>query len=280
MTAKVIDGKKIAEKILNDLKKKIGKSKEKPGLAVVLVGDNPASQVYVNMKEKKCNEMGFYFRKIVLPEDTSEEKLLGIVDELNQNPKIHGMLVQLPLPSHIDEQLIIDAIVPHKDADGFNPINMGNLLIGKNMIVPATPKGILKLIESTGVNLEGKHAVVVGRSNIVGKPVSILLQQKNCTVTMCHSKTKPLEEYTKQADILVVAMGKARAITKDMVKKCAVVIDAGTSKVYDKLVGDVDFDSVKKVAGWITPVPGGVGPMTIACLLENTLQCMELQKRL
>lgn len=280
MTAKIIDGKKIAEKLLNDLKKKIIKLEEKPGLAVVLVGNNPASQVYVSMKEKKCNEIGFYFKKIVLPEDTSEEKLLGIIDELNQDSKIHGMLVQLPLPEHIDEHLIIDAILPHKDADGFHPINMGNLLIGKNIIVPATPKGIIKLIESTGVRLEGKHAVVVGRSNIVGKPVSILLQQKNCTVTMCHSKTKPLQKYTKKADILVVAIGKARSIKKDMVKKGAVVIDVGTSKVYDKLVGDVDFDEVKKVVEYITPVPGGVGPMTIACLLDNTLECMELQKKI
>lgn len=279
MTAKIIDGKKAAEKIRNSLKKKVSRLKVKPGLAVVLVGDNPASQVYVNMKEKKCNEVGFYSRKIALPESISEEKLLQVVDELNQDPKIHGILVQLPLPRHIDEQLVIDAILPHKDADGFNPINMGNLLIGNNNIVSATPKGIIKLIESTGVKLEGKHAVVVGRSNIVGKPVSILLQQKNCTVTMCHSRSRPLADYTKKADILVVAIGKARAVTKDMVKPGAVVIDVGTNKVYDKLVGDVDFEGVKKVAGYITPVPGGVGPMTIACLLENTLECMELQRR-
>ncbi len=280
MAAKIIDGKKIAEEIRQELKKKVKKLKEKPGLAVVLVGDNPASQIYVSMKEKKCNEIGFYFRKILLPEDTDEEKLLGIIDELNQDPKIHGMLVQLPLPEHMDEHLIIDAILPHKDADGFHPINMGNMLIGKNIILPATPKGIIKLIESTGIKLEGKHAVVVGRSNIVGKPVSVLLQQKNSTVTMCHSKSKPLEKYTKQADILVVAIGRPRFITKNMVKKGAIVIDVGTNKVYDKLVGDVDFDAVKKVAGYITPVPGGVGPMTIACLLENTLECMELQRRL
>jgi len=279
MTAKIIDGKAIAEKLRANLKKKVSKLKQKPGLAVVLVGNNPASQIYVNMKEKKCDEVGFYSKKIVLPEKTSETKLLEVVDELNQDSKIHGMLVQLPLPDHIDEQLIIDAIVPHKDADGFNPINMGNMLIGNNMILPATPKGVMKLIESTGVNLEGKHAVVVGRSNIVGKPISILLQQKNCTVTMCHSRTKNLTEETKKADILVAAVGKARMITKDMVKKGAIVIDVGTNKVYDKLVGDVDFDNVKEVAGYITPVPRGVGPMTIACLLENTLECMELQKR-
>lgn len=280
MSAKIIDGKKIAEKIRQDLKKEVSKLKEKPGLAVVLVGNNPASQVYISMKERKCSEIGFYSKKIVLPENTDEEKLLGIIDELNQDNKIHGILVQLPLPEHIDQHLIIDAILPNKDADGLHPINLGNMFIGKNIIVPATPQGVIKLIESTGMNLEGKHAVVAGRSALVGKPVSILLQQKNCTVTMCHSKTKPLEKYTKQADILVVAIGKPRAITKDMVKKGAIVIDVGTNKVYDKLVGDVDFDEVKKVAGYITPVPGGVGPMTIACLLENTLECMELQKRL
>jgi methylenetetrahydrofolate dehydrogenase (NADP+)/methenyltetrahydrofolate cyclohydrolase len=280
MPAKVIDGKKIAAEIRKELKKRTSKLKTKPGLAVVLVGHDPASEVYVNMKEKTCSEVGFYSKKILLPEDAEEDKLLEVIDGLNQDPKIHGMLVQLPLPDHIDEHLVIDAILPHKDADGFHPINMGNMLIGKNIIVPATPKGIMKLIESTGVVLEGKHAVVVGRSNIVGKPVSILLQQKNCTVTMCHSRTKNLSELTKQADVLVVAMGKARQVTGDMVKKGAVVIDAGTSKVFDKLVGDVDFDSVRKVAGFITPVPGGVGPMTIACLLENTIECMELQNRM
>lgn len=280
MAAKIIDGKKIAEDLRANLKKRTSKLKEKPGLAVVLVGNNPASEVYVNMKEKKCEEVGFYSKKVILPENIDEEKLLGIIDELNQDSKIHGMLVQLPLPKHINESFIIDAILPHKDADGFHPINMGNMLIGKNIILPATPKGVMKLIESTGINLEGKHAVVVGRSNIVGKPISILLQQKNCTVTMCHSKSKPLEKYTKQADILVVAIGKPKAITKDMVKKGAIVIDVGTNKVNNQLVGDVDFEEVKKVAGYITPVPRGVGPMTIACLLENTLECMELQKRI
>ena len=214
MTAKIIDGKKIAEEIREGLKKKISKLKQRPGLAVVLVGDNPASQVYVNMKEKKCNEVGFYSKKIVLPENTSQEELLDLVNKLNQDQKIHGMLVQLPLPNQINPQLIIDAILPYKDADGLNPLNLGNLFAGKNTIVPATPKGVMKLIESTGIKLEGKHAVVIGRSNMVGKPISILLQQKNCTVTMCHSKTKPLEKYTKQADILVVAIGKARLITK------------------------------------------------------------------
>lgn len=280
MPANIIDGKKIANDILLDIKNKVKGMKVKPGLAVVLVGKNPASQVYVNMKEKKCNEIGFYSEKHELNEDIDEVKLLDLIDKLNQSPKIHGMLVQLPLPKHINEELIIDCILPHKDADGFNPINMGNMLIGNNMIVPATPKGIMKLIESTGINIEGKHAVVVGRSNIVGKPISILLQQKNATVTMCHSKSLPLEKYTKKADILVVAIGKPKLIKADMVKKGAVVIDVGTNRVNSKLVGDVNFNSVKKVASYITPVPGGVGPMTIAMLLDNTLKCVELATRL
>ncbi|MFH2028851.1 MAG: bifunctional 5,10-methylenetetrahydrofolate dehydrogenase/5,10-methenyltetrahydrofolate cyclohydrolase [Nanoarchaeota archaeon] len=279
MAAEMIDGKEVAKKIIDKIKKKIKDLKVKPGLAVVLVGNNPASQVYVNMKEKKCEEIGFHSKKIILPENTTEEEVLKVVDDLNQDPKIHGMLVQLPLPKHIDEQLIIDAIVPHKDADGFNPINMGNLFINNNLIVPATPKGVMKLIDSTGVDLEGKYAVVVGRSNIVGKPISILLQQRNCTVTMCHSKTKDLTQYTKKADILIAAVGVARLIKKDMVRSGAIVIDVGTNRVYDKLVGDVD-EEVKKVAGYLTPVPGGVGPMTIACLMENTLECLELQKRI
>jgi len=244
--------------------------------------------MYVGMKEKKCNDVGFYSKvikldeKIVKQQDKyiSEIEIMDEINKLNNDPKIHGMIVQLPLPKSADEHLVIDSILPHKDADGFNPINMGNLFIGKNMIVPATPKGMLKLIESTKVDLVGKHAVIVGRSNIVGKPISILLQQKHCTVTMCHSRTKNLAHYTKQADILVAAVGKPNLITKDMVKPGAIVIDAGTNKVNDKLVGDVDFEEVKKVAGFITPNPGGVGPMTIAMLMENTLECMELQKRL
>jgi methylenetetrahydrofolate dehydrogenase (NADP+)/methenyltetrahydrofolate cyclohydrolase len=281
MVAKIIDGTKIAEKLRAEIKKRVAELKEKPGLAVVLVGDNPASQIYVNMKEKKCAEVGIYSKKIILPDSTDEIKLLKLIDELNQDRKIHGMLVQLPLPTSINSQLIIDGIAPHKDADGFNPINMGNMLTGNNLIIPATPKGIMKLIESTGTDLKGKHAVVVGRSNIVGKPISILLQQKHCTVTMCHSRTKPLEKYTKQADILVAATGKPKMITKDMVKQGAIVIDVGTTRLENgKLCGDVDFEQVKEVASYITPVPGGVGPMTIACLLENTLECVDLQNRL
>ncbi|MBW2984751.1 bifunctional methylenetetrahydrofolate dehydrogenase/methenyltetrahydrofolate cyclohydrolase FolD [Candidatus Woesearchaeota archaeon] len=279
MTAKIIDGNKIAGEIREDIKKRVKKLKEKPGLAVVLVGENPASKVYVSFKEKDSKEVGFHSALKKLKDNINEVDLVNEVDKLNQDPKIHGMIVQLPLPKHINPQLIIDSILPHKDADGFTAVNMGNLFIGNNRIVSATPKGVMKLIESTGVNLEGKHAVVVGRSNIVGKPISILLQQKHCTVTMCHSRSKPLEEYTKQADILVAAVGKPKMITGDMLKPGAIVIDVGINRVEGKLVGDVDFESAKKVAGYITPVPGGVGPMTRAMLLENTLECMALAPR-
>ena len=289
MTAKIIDGSKIAADIRAEIKKKASKLKQKPGLAVVLATDNPASKIYVNFKEKACKEAGFYSKIINLHEDVEKKQdkyltdveVLEAVDQLNNDPKIHGMIVQLPLPEGVDEQLVIDAILPHKDADGFHPINMGNMLIGDNKILPATPKGIMRLIESLNLNLEGKHAVVVGRSNIVGKPISILLQQKNCTVTMCHSRTKNLAKHTKDADILIASVGKAKLITKNMVKKGAIVIDVGMNRdEKGKLCGDVDFDEVKKAAGYITPVPKGVGPMTIAMLLENTLECMELQKRL
>ena len=279
MAAKIIDGKEIAARIRADIKKRVSKLNVKPGLAVVLVGKDPASRVYVDSKEKSCKEAGIYSEKYVLDENIDEMELFNVVEKLNQSRKIHGILVQLPLPKHINEQLVIDAILPYKDVDGFSAVNAGNMLMGNNTIIPATPKGVMKLIESTGVNIEGKHAVVVGRSNIVGKPVALLLQQKNATVTMCHSKSKPLAKYTKEADILVVAAGKPKLITGSMVKKGAIVIDVGTNKVDGKLVGDVDFDSVKKVAGYITPVPGGVGPMTIACLLDNTLECVKLMPK-
>ncbi|MBW2980497.1 bifunctional 5,10-methylenetetrahydrofolate dehydrogenase/5,10-methenyltetrahydrofolate cyclohydrolase [Candidatus Woesearchaeota archaeon] len=279
MPAKIIDGKKIAAEIREGIKKRAKKLKEKPGLAVVLVGENAASNVYVNMKEKDSKEVEFHSVIKKLNENIDEVELIKEVDNLNQDPKIHGMIVQLPLPKHINPQLIIDTILPHKDADGFTAVNMGNLFIGNNMIVPATPKGVMKLIESTGVNLEGKHAVVIGRSNIVGKPISVLLQQKHCTVTMCHSRSKPLEKFTKQADILIAAVGKPKMITGDMIKPGAIVVDVGINRVEGKLIGDVDFESAKKVAGYITPVPGGVGPMTRAMLLENTLECIALSPR-
>ncbi len=276
MPAKIIDGKKVAEKFLNEVNKKIKESKEKPGLAIVLAGNNPASEIYVNFKEKKAKEVGLYFERYNLEENVSQNELLKLIDNLNQSRKIHGMIVQLPLPKHIDEKLVVDAILPHKDADGFTPVNLGNLVNDDNRLVPATARACLELIKSTGEKIEGKNTVVVGRSTIVGKPVALLLLQENATVTICHSKTKNLAEFTKNADILVVAVGKPKLIKKDMVKKGAIVIDVGINKTPSGIIGDVDFENVKEVAGYITPVPGGVGPMTIAMLLDNTLNAMEM----
>jgi len=280
MTAKIIDGKKVAEKILNELKLKVKNLKQKPGLAIVLVGNNPASEIYVNFKEKTCNEVGFYCERYNLGKDTSELDLLNLVNDLNQKTNIHGILVQLPLPKQIDERIITNSIAPHKDVDGFTPLSLGNLISESAILAPATARAVLRLIESTGINLDGKNAVVVGRSNIVGKPTAMMLLEKNATVTICHSKTKNLAEHTKKADILVAAVGKPRLITKGMVKDGAVVIDVGINRIDGQVVGDVDFDNVKEIAGYLTPVPGGVGPMTIAMLMENTLMAMELAERI
>ena len=280
MTAKIIDGKKIADKILNDLKYRINSSSEKPGLALVLVGDNPASEIYVNFKEKTCKEIGFYCERYNLDKGTSEIDLLKLLNELNQKPSIHGILMQLPLPKQIDEKLIINSILPYKDVDGFTPVNLGSLVAANTILAPATARAVLDLIESTGINIEGKNAVVVGRSNIVGKPTAMMLLEKNATVTICHSKTKNLGEHTKKADILVVAAGSPRLIKREMVKEGAVVIDVGINRIDNKIIGDVDFDNVKDVAGHITPVPGGVGPMTIAMLIDNTMKAMELSQKI
>ena len=279
-TAKIIDGNKIAKSFIEKIKNKVRNMREKPGLALVMVGNNPASEVYVNFKEKDSKEAGFYCERYNLDEKTGEMDLLKLVNELNNNPKIHGVLVQLPLPKHIDEKLVTDSILPHKDVDGFTALNLGNLLSEKTILAPATARAVIKLIESTGTKIEGKNAVVVGRSNIVGKPVALMLLEKNATVAVCHSKTKNIAEYTKKADILVVAVGKANLIKKEMVKEGAVVIDVGINRVGNKLVGDVDFENAKDVTGFITPVPGGVGPMTRAMLMENTLKAMELNKKI
>ncbi len=276
MPAKIIDGNKIAKSILEDIKKKVKNMKQKPGLALVLVGNNPASEVYVNFKEKDSKEAGFYCERYNLDINTGEMDLLKLIEELNQKNNIHGILVQLPLPSNIDEKLIINSILPHKDVDGFTPLSLGNLMTENALLAPATARASVYLIESTGIKIEGKNAVVVGRSNIVGKPTAMMLLEKNATVTICHSKTKNLAEHTKTADILVVAAGKQGLIKKEMVKEGAIVIDVGINRVNGKLVGDVDFDSVREVAGFITPVPGGVGPMTRAMLMENTLKAMDL----
>ena len=278
MTAKIIDGKEIAEKILNSLKSRIKNMKEKPGLALVLVGNNPASEIYVNFKEKTCKEVGFYCERYNLDKDVGELDLLNIVNNLNQKPNIHGILVQLPLPKQIDENIITNSILPHKDVDGFTSVSLGRLFSENAILAPATARAVMRLIESTGTKIEGKNAVVVGRSNIVGKPVAMMLLEKSATVTICHSKTRNLAEHTKKADILVVAAGKPRLIKKGMVKENAVVIDVGINRVNGKIIGDVDFENVKEIAGFITPVPKGVGPMTIATLLENTLKAMELAK--
>lgn len=273
MAARILDGKKIAEGIKEKIAGEIAGWKKKPGLATVLVGDNPASKVYVSMKNVACKKYGFYSREIHLPESISQKQLLEKVAELNKDNAIHGILVQLPLPPQIDENAILSAIKPEKDVDGFHPVSLGKLIQGNPSFVPCTPRGVIHLIKFTGEKLEGKHAVVIGRSNIVGKPTAILLLQENCTVTVCHSRTKNLAEEVKKADIVVAAVGKPKLVTKEMVKQGAVVIDVGTTKLSDgRLCGDVDFDGVKEKASWITPVPGGVGPMTIAMLLQNTFE--------
>lgn len=242
------------------------------GLAVVLVGDDSASKVYVANKEKACEQLGIYSEKYVLPESTSEEELLSLIHKLNGDEKIDGILVQLPLPKHLDDKVIIDNIRPDKDVDAFHPVNVGKIMIGDFDFVPCTPAGIMELIKESGVPVEGKECVVIGRSNIVGKPMSMLLLHQNGTVTICHSRTKNLSEVTKKADILVAAVGIPKFVTADMVKPGAVVIDVGMDRDENgKLCGDVDFDSVEPVAGAITPVPGGVGPMTIAMLMRNTV---------
>jgi len=262
MSAQIINGKSIAQGIKKDLKTIIEKLPLKPGLAVVLVGDNPASQVYVRMKKKACQEVGIESFSYYLDNTTTESDLLSLLSKLNKNKNIHGILVQLPLPKHINASNIIKAILPEKDVDGFHPLSPH---------IPCTPAGIIKLIKSTKVNIASKKAVVLGRSNIVGRPVANLLIKENATVTICHSYTRELQKETLQADILVSAVGRPKIITENMVKQGAIVIDVGTNRVDDRLVGDVDFDNVKNRAAYLTPVPGGVGPMTITMLLKNTI---------
>ncbi|MGP1495963.1 MAG: bifunctional methylenetetrahydrofolate dehydrogenase/methenyltetrahydrofolate cyclohydrolase FolD [Treponema sp.] len=287
MGATIIDGKAIAAEIRAEVAVKVKKLKENgitPCLAVILVGENPASVSYVTGKQKALSEVGMNDRSIRLPENTDESELLEIIGKLNEDDSVHGILVQLPLPKHIDEEKIILAIKPEKDVDGFHPMNVGNLVIGKKTFLPCTPHGIIVLLEKMGIETDGKHAVVVGRSNIVGKPVSLLLARKNinCTVTICHTGTKNMKEMTRLADILVVASGKPHTVTKDMVKPGATVIDVGVNRIPDdskksgfRLVGDCDFDEIKEIASFITPVPGGVGPMTISMLICNTLLAAE-----
>lgn len=278
MTAHIIDGKSIALSVRQGLEPRVGALKTKgiiPGLTVVVVGDDPASAIYVRNKECASQKLGMNGTVLRLPESTTQQELLDIVRKLNADGSIHGILVQLPLPAHIDGQEILRAIDPDKDVDGFHAMNAGRLLNGERGFVACTPKGVMHLLETTGVDLNGKNAVVVGRSNIVGKPMALLLLQKNCTVTIAHSRTKNLADVTRAADILVVAVGRAGMITGDMVKPGAIVMDVGINRVDGKVMGDVDFESAKEVASYITPVPGGVGAMTIAMLMENTVEAAE-----
>ena len=279
MTAKIIDGKAIAQEVRAEWKVRADALKARgvtPGLAVIIVGEDPASKVYVANKVKACAELGLHSEHIVMPADTSEAALLAKIKELNEDKKIHGILVQLPVPKHIASDKVLNAISPDKDVDGFHPMNVGALVTGNMRFAPCTPYGAMKLLEKCGVSVEGTHAVVVGRSNIVGKPMALLLLQANATVTICTSKTRDLAKFTRDADILVVATGKPKMITGDMIKPGAAVIDVGINRMPDgKLCGDVDFDSAKEVAGWITPVPGGVGPMTITMLVANTVRAAE-----
>ena len=277
----IIDGKLVSKTLRDSLVGDIAEFSTKygvtPGLAVVVVGNNPASAVYVRNKHKACLECGINSFEVALPEQTSEECLLEKIKELNADPKVHGILVQLPLPSHISEDKVIDSISPKKDVDAFHPENVGRILIGKYSYLPCTPAGIMDLLEFYNINPEGKECVIIGRSNIVGKPMSLLMLSKNATVTIAHSRTKNLSEVTKRADILIVAIGKAKFVTADMVKKGAVVIDVGINRLDNgKLAGDVDFENVAPKASFITPVPGGVGPMTITTLLKNTLTAARL----
>ena len=275
MSAQLLDGKLMSDELRVRIAERVAALKEKgvtPGLAVILVGEDPASQIYVRNKEKGCEQVGMHSVAIRLPENTTQAELEGHIRALNADASIHGILVQLPLPKHLDETAVINAIPPEKDVDAFHPYNVGKIMIGNHHFLPCTPAGVMALLERTGVEIAGKQCVVIGRSNIVGKPMAMLLLHANGTVTVCHSRTKNLSDVTRQADILVVAIGKADFVTADMVKPGAVVIDVGMNRREDgKLTGDVDFESVEPIASAITPVPGGVGPMTIAMLLKNTL---------
>lgn len=280
--AKIIDGKQISLDIKNELKEKVEKYKEQGieiTLVVVKVGNDPASAVYVRNKEKACEYVGINSKTLALPEETTEEELLNVVKELNEDKNVNGILVQLPLPKHIDESKVLLTIDSTKDVDGFHPVNVGKMVIGEDTFLPCTPAGIIEMIKRTDIDIEGKECVVIGRSNIVGKPMAMLMLKENATVTIAHSRTKDLKEVTKRADIIVAAIGKAKFVTADYVKEGAVVIDVGMNRDENgKLCGDVDFESVSKVASAITPVPGGVGPMTVTMLLVNCLRSVELNK--
>ena len=280
----IIDGKAISAKTKEELRLEVAALKEKGvsvGLAVIIVGDDPASRVYVNNKKKACELLGIYSEEYALPAETTMEQLLGLIDELNTRKDINGILCQLPLPRHLDEKAVINAISPEKDVDAFHPVNVGKIMIGDFDFLPCTPAGVMRLLDESGIEIEGKECVVIGRSNIVGKPMSMLLLHRNATVTICHSRTKNLSEVTKKADILVAAVGRANFVTADMVKEGAVVIDVAINRLESgKLCGDVDFDAVAEKCSHITPVPGGAGPMTIAMLMANTVTAAKKQNNL
>lgn len=279
MTAKLIDGNQLSKELRAEFQVRVDRLRAKdvtPGLAVVIVGEDPASKVYVRNKARACEAIGMHSEVHAMPESTTQTDLIAFIDYLNGNANIHGILVQLPLPRHIDSRAVIEAIDMHKDVDGFAYQNIGELVVGESMFPPCTPYGAMKMLDYAGVAVEGKHAVVIGRSNIVGKPMALLLLHAGATVTVCHSRTRNLPDITRQGDILVAAVGKPRMVTADMVKPGAIVIDVGINRLADgTLAGDVDFDAVKDVASWITPVPGGVGPMTITMLLGNTIKAAE-----
>ena len=272
---KIIDGKAIASKINDEISAKVSNLEKKPGLAVILIGENPASMVYVSNKEKMCEKLGFRSFIYRLPENTSEEELLSLIEKLNKDNEVNGILLQHPVPSHINEMLAFNTISPDKDVDGFNIINRGRLAVGEEAFVACTPLGIIEMLKRENIEISGKNCVIIGRSNIVGKPLYELMLRENATVTVCHSKTKNIKEICKTADILVAALGKPEFVTEDMVKDGAVVIDVGINRVDGKIIGDVEFSGVSKKAYAITPVPGGVGPMTIAMLMKNVLKAYE-----
>ena len=281
--ATIIDGKLVSAAVKKSVADEVNVLKEKgitPGLAVIIVGDDPASRVYVNNKKKACAEVGFYSEEYALPADTTMQELLEVIDVLNKRVDINGILCQLPLPKHLDEKAVIDYIDSKKDVDAFSPVNVGKIMIGDYDFLPCTPAGVMELLSYYNIEVEGKECVVIGRSNIVGKPMSMLLLHKNVTVTVCHSRTKNLKEVTSRADILVAAVGKAEFVTADMVKQGAVVIDVGMNRKDGKLCGDVKFDEVSEKASFITPVPGGVGPMTIGMLMKNTLKAAKLHNNI
>lgn len=280
--ATILDGKETAKKIRQKLINEVAELKQNgvnPKLAVIMVGDDKASTIYVRNKSKACEEIGIEFVEYLLPEKTTREELLGLIDELNNNEKINGILLQSPIPLHLDINEAFRRISPDKDVDGFNPVNVGKLVLGQNTFISCTPFGIIKLLEEYNISLEGKNAVIIGRSNIVGKPMSQCLLNKNATVTICHSKTNNLKEFTKKADVLISAIGKPKFITKDMVKEGAIVVDVGINRNLEgKVCGDVDYENIKDITSYITPVPGGVGPMTIAMLMNNVVKAAKKQR--